>query len=111
MKGHRLIFSFLFFAAVAFAALVGGWQPIKDLKDPNIVEIGEYAVKEYNKRANTDLILVNVVKGEEQVVSGMNYRLILAVTEGKASKKYQAEVWEKAWENFKNLTSFEPVKE
>ncbi|KAJ9184648.1 hypothetical protein P3X46_004352 [Hevea brasiliensis] len=110
MKRHCLLFALLLFAAIASAAVLGGWQPIKNLKDPHVVEIGQFAVEEYNKRSNAHLTLVKLVKGEQQVVSGMNYRLILAVKEGKASKKYEAVVWEKTWENFRNLTSFEPVE-
>ncbi|KAJ4822567.1 hypothetical protein Tsubulata_036735 [Turnera subulata] len=89
------------------AALVGGWKPIKDLKDPHVIEIAEFAVGEYSRQAHAQLKLEKVLKGDTQVVSGVNYRLVLAVKEG--SKRYEAVVWEKSWANFKNLTSFKPV--
>ncbi|KDP21894.1 hypothetical protein JCGZ_03032 [Jatropha curcas] len=109
MSRHCLLLCFLFVVSgAAVAALVGGWQPIKNLNDPHVVEIANYAVGEYNKRSTANLKLGKVVKGETQVVAGTNYRLVLEVNGG-ASKDYEAVVWEKTWENFKNLTSFKPV--
>ncbi|KAJ4835801.1 hypothetical protein Tsubulata_029235, partial [Turnera subulata] len=98
-------------ALTAEAALVGGWKPIKDLKDPHVIEIAEFAVGEYGRQAHAQLKLDKVLKGETQVVSGVNYRLVLAVKqeEGAGSKRYEAIVWEKPWANFKNLTSFKPA--
>lgn len=89
--------------------LVGGWQPIKDISDPHVQEIAEFAVSEHNKLANTTLALSKVVKGETQVVAGVNYRLVLETKDGEAMANYVAVVWEKAWEGFRQLTSFTPV--
>uniref|UniRef100_A0A2P2NS36 Cysteine proteinase inhibitor n=1 Tax=Rhizophora mucronata TaxID=61149 RepID=A0A2P2NS36_RHIMU len=115
MKRHCL-FLCLVFVAAAFAAdvarteaaLVGGWTPITNLSDPHVQEIASYAVREYNHRSNANLKLQRLVKGEKQVVSGIKYRLVLAVKEGGSDKKYQAVVWEKAWEHFRKLISFKP---
>ncbi|XP_065854961.1 cysteine proteinase inhibitor 5 [Euphorbia lathyris] len=115
MKRQSVLLCFFFF--VAFAAgsmrgsgsMPGGWTPIKDLKDPHVAEIAQFAVSEYNNRSKTNLKLQSVVKGETQVVSGANYRLVLAVTGG-GIKKYEAIVWEKPWAHMRNLTSFKPVK-
>ncbi|KAK7859172.1 cysteine proteinase inhibitor 5 [Quercus suber] len=73
--------------------LVGGWQPIKNITEPHVKEIGEYAVEEYNKESKSQLKFVSVVKGETQVVAGTNYRLILATKDGALAKNYQAVVW------------------
>ncbi|KAB1217404.1 Cysteine proteinase inhibitor 5 [Morella rubra] len=89
--------------------LVGGWQPIKNPKDPHVTEIGEFAVAEYNKQTKAGLKFVRVVKGETQVVAGTNYRLVLEAKDRAVAKNYEAVVWEKPWENFRNLTSFKPV--
>ncbi|KAK9091047.1 hypothetical protein Sjap_024224 [Stephania japonica] len=86
----------------------GGWQAV-DPKDPHIVEIGRYAVDEHNKQANTSLKFKSVVKGESQVVAGVNYRLIVAAVHVKNVHNYQAMVYERAWEGFRNLTSFLPL--
>ncbi|KAL9398047.1 hypothetical protein Peur_007008 [Populus x canadensis] len=112
MKRQILTLSLLFIAVtvvVVDAALLGGWSPIKDLKDKHVVEIAEFAVAEHNKEAKSNLMLESIVKGESQVVSGRNYRLVLAV-KGRANAKYQAVVYEKPWENLKRLTSFQPFK-
>ncbi|KAG6641870.1 cysteine proteinase inhibitor 5 [Carya illinoinensis] len=107
--------TFLFLPIFSTAAgprgpLVGGWQPIKNVKDPHVKEIGEFAVSEYNKASSASLKFQNVVKGETQVVSGTNYRLVVVAKDGGVTKNYQAIVWEKPWENFKKLTSFTPVE-
>ncbi|KAK4259110.1 hypothetical protein QN277_005477 [Acacia crassicarpa] len=115
---HGLIFLPLFFLPLCSVAdgkrgmLVGGWSPIKDLKDPHVTEIAKYAVSEYDKRSGETLKFEKVIKGETQVVAGTNYRLVLEAKSGSssASKKYEAVVWEKAWEHFRNLTSFKPVR-
>ena len=91
--------------------LVGGWQPIKNVTEPHVTEIGEFAVEEYNKESKSQLKFLSVVKGETQVVAGTNYRLIVATKDGGLTKNYQAVVWEKTWEHFRNLTSFTPVND
>ncbi|CAH8383348.1 unnamed protein product [Eruca vesicaria subsp. sativa] len=97
------------------AAPMGGWSPISDVKDPHIVEIGEFAVSEYNKQNTAGLRFVEVVSGECQVVDGMMYRLIVAVNEGIGiaglgeRKKYEAVVWEKPGSKTMNLKSFKHV--
>lgn len=60
---------------------LGAWQPIKDLNDPHVREIGEFAVSEHNKEVEHDqkLSLRRVVRGETQVVAGINFRLLLEV--------------------------------
>ncbi|RDX87144.1 Cysteine proteinase inhibitor 5, partial [Mucuna pruriens] len=88
---------------------LGSWTPIKNLDDPHVKEIADYAVTEYDKRSGEKLKLEKVIKGESQVVAGINYRLTLAASDGSSSNKYVAVVWEKLWLHFRNLTSFTPV--
>ncbi|OVA20061.1 Proteinase inhibitor I25 [Macleaya cordata] len=89
--------------------LTGDWSPIKDVKDPHIVEIGQFAVKEYNEKTKTGLKFDQVISGESQVVSGINYKLVLKAKEGSSENNYEAIVWEKVWMGFRNLTSFRRV--
>ncbi|XP_022724248.1 cysteine proteinase inhibitor 5-like [Durio zibethinus] len=105
-----LLFLPLLFSDARKDALLGGWTPIENVKDPHVTEIAKFAVAEYNKQSKTSLKLLKVIKGETQVVAGTNYRLVLKATDGSATKAYEAVVWEKAWQNFRNLTSFNPVK-
>ncbi|CAA0815415.1 Cysteine proteinase inhibitor 5 [Striga hermonthica] len=106
------ILSFLFASAAEGAsgrgALVGGWKSIEDLKDPEVVRIAKFAVAQHNKEASTNLSFVDVVKGESQVVSGTNYRLVISAVDGGAGapRNYTAVVWSKPWEKFVKLISF-----
>ncbi|KAL2341368.1 hypothetical protein Fmac_009308 [Flemingia macrophylla] len=114
MGYHSLVFLSLLVLAVGGGAALaeaipGGWSPIKNVTEPHVVEIAKYAVREYDKRSGAKLKLVKVVKGETQVVSGTNYRLVLAAKDGSATANYQAVVWEKPWLHFRNLTSFKPL--
>ncbi|PHU16834.1 Cysteine proteinase inhibitor 1 [Capsicum chinense] len=86
--------------------IVGGWKPITNLTDPEVVEIGKFAVDEHNKEAKTKLEYQEIIKGESQVVSGTNYRLIITAKDGDSPHNYLAEVWNKPWKKFRNLTSF-----
>lgn len=105
-----LLFLPLIFSDARKEAPLGGWRPIKNIKDPHVTEIAKFAVEEYNKQSKGSLKLDKVVKGETQVVAGTNYRLVLQAKEGTADNTYQAVVWEKSWLNVRNLTSFNLVK-
>lgn len=96
-------------AAARTAALVGGWSPIKNISDPHVQEIGKFTVTEHNRLAATNLKFQSVVSGESQVVSGVNYRLVVAAVDGGVSNKYEAVVWEKTWVGFRSLISFRRV--
>ena len=89
--------------------LLGGWKPIKDVKDPHVIEVAEFAVKEHNNESKTELEFESVSKGEKQVVAGTNYRLVIAAKDGGASNNYEAVVWEKLGSAGMSLTSFKRV--
>ncbi|CAE6025909.1 unnamed protein product [Arabidopsis arenosa] len=105
-----LLLSLVLLPLHVFVAALGSWSPISDVKDPHIVKIGEFAVSEYNKQSKSGLKFVTVVSGESQVVSGVNYRLVVAANDGtNPSKNYEAIVLEKPWLKSMNLTSFKPA--
>ncbi|CAA7052076.1 unnamed protein product [Microthlaspi erraticum] len=105
-----LLLSLVLLPLNAFAATrVGGWSPIKNISDPHIIEVGEFAVSEYTRETKSDLNFVTIVSGESQVVAGMNYRLVITANHTGESKNYKAIVWEKPWLKSMNLTSFKPV--
>ena len=93
----------------SFKPMVRGWKLIGDPKEKHMMEIGQFAVTEYNKRSKSSLKFESVEKGETQVVYDTNYQLILVVKDGRSTKKFEAVVWEKPWEHFKSLTSFKPM--
>ncbi|CAH8388718.1 unnamed protein product [Eruca vesicaria subsp. sativa] len=81
-KAFLLLLSLVLPLYVIAVARVGGWSPISDVTDPLVVEIGVFAVSEYNKQSKSGLKFVTVVSGESQVVAGTNYRLLLTVDGG-----------------------------
>ena len=110
-----LIFLYIFFLGAATAAagrgpLLGGYSKIKNLKDPHILDVGKFAVTENNKKTGGKLAFLRLVSGKQQVVAGMNYNLVIEATDGSAKRKYEAVVYERAWENIMSLTSFKKLK-
>lgn len=91
--------------------IVGGWKPIKNVNDPHIQELGRWAVSEHVKQASDGLVFSKVVSGEEQVVAGTNYKLVIQVTKGGGAGKsatYGAVVYEKL-DKTRQLLSFNPA--
>jgi hypothetical protein len=91
---------------------VGGWGPIPNVGDAHIQKLGAWALGKAKERhlANNMLRFRRVVRGEQQVVSGMNYRLVIdAAYPSGRSAQYVAEVYEQSWTNTRRLTSFKPV--
>ena len=99
------------YAVVPAMAMPGGWQPIENINDPDIQELGRWAVAEHVKQANDGIKFKKVVKGAVQVVNGFNYRLIIHALNGDGKDAaYKAEVFEEAKPNArKQLVSFSPV--
>ncbi|XP_034577296.1 cysteine proteinase inhibitor 8 [Setaria viridis] len=97
-------------AARVAPQIVGAWKPIKDVSDPHIQELGGWAVSEHVKQANDGLRFGKVVSGEELVVSGMNYKLVIEATDGAGkSATYGAAVYEQEWTKTRQLLAFEPA--
>ncbi|XWS49481.1 hypothetical protein CRYUN_Cryun12cG0007200 [Craigia yunnanensis] len=105
-----LVFPPFVFSNVRRETLWGGWEPIKDINDPHVREVAEFAVSEYNKQSKASLKLKSVVKVEKQVV--INYKLDLETSDGTTAdaKEYEVVFWEKAEVNSGSLTSFKPIQ-
>ncbi|CAI9270891.1 unnamed protein product [Lactuca saligna] len=88
------------------APLTGGWRPIPNVAAPTVVDIGKFAVDEHNKNDHTSLKFEKVTKGESQVVAGMNYKLTITAEDGSVNNNYEAVVWVKPWQKFRQLVSF-----
>ncbi len=83
--------------------IVGGRTPAVVTK-PEVVAAAHFAVAEQAKlmrkeqeTAAAKLGLVAIMSAEEQVVSGMNYHLMLKVKLNGMLKKAEATVWWQAW--------------
>jgi cystatin-C len=111
MKFQSLVL-FLLVLLVSIArnqAIPGGYTPIKDINDPYVIEIARFAVNEYNKREGAKLEFNKVIKGESQVVAGVNYRLDLSANNSSISNNYEAVVLDVPFKHSRNLISFKPV--
>eukprot|EP00475_Leptophrys_vorax_P030891 TRINITY_DN46611_c0_g1_i1.p2 TRINITY_DN46611_c0_g1~~TRINITY_DN46611_c0_g1_i1.p2 ORF type:complete len:124 (+),score=11.94 TRINITY_DN46611_c0_g1_i1:59-430(+) len=98
--------------ATAVMSMPGAPKAVDGAANSAEVEsIAKFAVDEHNKKQNSALRLVSVVSASKQVVAGVltRVRLMVAEGEGGAHAEYEASVWEKPWEGFKELQSFEPV--
>ncbi|PWA45291.1 cystatin [Artemisia annua] len=95
-------------AALGEGTLLGGWKPIPNVTDPAIVDIGKFAIDEHNNNSQASLEFRKVVRGQSQVVAGMNYNLTIAALDGDdhVENNYVAIVWIKPWEQFRRLVSF-----
>ncbi|CAN6486364.1 unnamed protein product [Victoria cruziana] len=93
------------------SSVLGGFQPITDVKnDKHVQELGKFAVAEYNKEHQADLVFVVVVEAQSQVVAGANYRLLIEVLrEDHLVEFYKAVVYERPWEKVRTLKSFASV--
>jgi hypothetical protein len=67
-------------------------------------------VAEHVKRANDGLKFGRVVSGEDQIVAGMNYFLLIQAINGDGENGiYKARVYEQSWTNTRELVSFGPA--
>ncbi|KAK9125053.1 hypothetical protein Scep_013899 [Stephania cephalantha] len=67
--------------------------------------IGRFAVAEHNKVARTHLKFEGVLKGETQIVEGINYRLTIRAINRELIHNYEARVFDDL-KGHKNLVSF-----
>lgn len=74
--------------------VVGGYSKA-DVKDKEVVEAGQFAVKEQAKKTNSKIELIKVVRADRQVVAGMNYKLRLEIKTGDQLSLVNVVVWKK----------------
>ncbi|KAF8082353.1 hypothetical protein N665_0831s0016 [Sinapis alba] len=78
----------------------GDWGPIRDVKDPHVIKIGQFAVFEYNKQSKYVLKFMNIVR-----VFGINYRLVVEANydSNNVGTMYEAVVLDQPWMKKMNL--------
>ncbi|GFP99821.1 cysteine proteinase inhibitor 6 [Phtheirospermum japonicum] len=112
--------AFYLFQVAASAAVIGGskilgdWKPIKNLTDPSVVKIANFAVAEHNQQPKaTKLEFVSITKGERQVVAGFNYKLLISAKESGAESTepdyYSTTVYERIGGKLMKLISFQKL--
>ncbi|KAL8228239.1 hypothetical protein R6Q57_015823 [Mikania cordata] len=85
---------------------VGNWLEIASPDDPAVIDIGEFAVDEHNKDTNDTLKFERVIKGDTQIVGGMNWRLTIEVEDVQVVKDCEILVYEQPWQNVRKLVNF-----
>ncbi|RZC62056.1 hypothetical protein C5167_023809 [Papaver somniferum] len=104
----------IFLSYSSVNALPGGITEIKDVKtNKEVQDLGKFSVDEYNlkfkKGEEGSLTFQEVVKGQKQVVAGMQYFLKVSAMENGTPKLFDAVVVVKAWETpADRLISFDP---
>ncbi|CAA7399317.1 unnamed protein product [Spirodela intermedia] len=94
-------------AASRKPAFLGSYEPIENPQDAHIQALAKFAVRRHNKDSGETLVLTRVLGGQQQVVKGMNYRLVIGA-EGYSGAEdlYLAVVYEMGWKNYRELTAF-----
>lgn len=108
MKRFSLILSVVLVLSIAYdstaAQNVGGYRAVSPAS-PEANAAARFAVRAHKQKASGDVSLVSLVKAEQQVVAGTNYRLCLKVKDKEQIKEASAVVFR----NLKNryaLTSW-----
>ncbi|VAH88032.1 unnamed protein product [Triticum turgidum subsp. durum] len=95
-------------------ALKSKWQPIKNITNPHVQDLGTWAVVKYGMVSNSRLHFKQVVSGEVQrMTEGMNYRLDVQVSRmDHKDAMYKAGVLEedKPLSTIRKLVSFAKAK-
>ncbi len=79
-------------AQTAKAQIAGGYGSV-DTKDPQVRAAARYAVAVENKKIRSGVVFILLVKAEQQVVAGMNYKMCLKVRNGKRIRYATAVVY------------------
>ncbi|CAJ1971910.1 unnamed protein product [Sphenostylis stenocarpa] len=74
-----------------------------------IENLARFAVDQYNKDQNANLVFVRVIHAKQQVVEGFLFYITLEAKDGDEKKVYEAKVWERSWLNSTELLEFKPV--
>lgn len=88
-----------------------GWKPVVDISDRLVIDIGKFAVYEYDQNNHKDLVFQNVTEGAyKDVKEGTQYWLVITVRDNDSTLNpnpvYQAIVFRRPWDRFKKLLSF-----
>ncbi|KAG5000441.1 hypothetical protein AAZX31_08G166600 [Glycine max] len=100
--------------------LLGRWSPIKNINDPKVIEIANYAIATFDKRFGTKKKLEKMIEGETRtveglkyktrIVAGMDYFLIFRANDEYGEfQNYGATVRVIESLHFRNLTGFVPA--
>ncbi|KAJ3697805.1 hypothetical protein LUZ61_001510 [Rhynchospora tenuis] len=79
--------------------LIGGWQPIENITDSHVQELGNYAVSEHNRQSGDNLEFLYVMSGATQfdeATGSMKYGLDIEARDAEGNVgHYRALVYER----------------
>ncbi|XP_071689080.1 cysteine proteinase inhibitor 5-like [Rutidosis leptorrhynchoides] len=88
---------------------VGNWLEIARLDDPAVLEVGQFAVNAYNTNTTSTFRFQRVVRGDTQIVGGINWRLTVEVEDFDLFRNCEVFVYDQPWRHVKELKSFKIV--
>ncbi|XP_047341205.1 cysteine proteinase inhibitor 12-like [Impatiens glandulifera] len=90
------------------STLLGGLRDslTSEQNSAEIDELARFAVDDHNKKQNSLIQFVKVVKAQEQVVAGTLHHLTIEAVDGGNKKLYDTKIWVKPWMNFKEVQEF-----
>lgn len=78
------------------AVMAGGYSTISPT-DSYVAKAAQVAVETQASRSKQQIQLLEVLDAKQQVVSGVNYELLLSVNMDQQPKRVKAVVWWQAW--------------
>ncbi|KAI7728218.1 hypothetical protein M8C21_032612 [Ambrosia artemisiifolia] len=91
-------------------SILGGITEVKDNDNSvDFDELAKFAIAEHNKKENAALEFGKVIEKKQQAVQGTMYYIKVEANDGGEKKTYEAKVWVKLWENFKELQELKLV--
>ena len=91
--------------AAAQVVMTGGYSDTS-VSSKDVKRAAKFAVKERRLRTGNTVKLVEVIKAEQQVVAGMNYRLVLRVADKRGRRSTATVVVYEALKNKLSLTDW-----
>ena len=92
-------------------ALVGGGYAEADINQADIKDAAIFAIDSKNSQLppNDNNQLLSIVSAQTQVVAGINYRLILSLSQHGQPARYEIIVFNQSWTQTKQITSFRDI--
>ncbi|XP_037579899.2 salivary cystatin-L2 [Dermacentor silvarum] len=125
MKATIGVFVVATITVQCYAHMVGGWTEHNPSSDPKYLKLAHFAIAQQTAGLTHYSTVLRLLKVETQVVAGVNYKLIFetapsncAIADGpysiehckpttdQASAACTAIIYERPWDNYRELTSF-----
>lgn len=82
--------------------MVGGFKTVS-VKDQGVVNATNFAMNKIAEDEEMDLTLLSILKAEQQVVQGMNYKVLFKTSYADGGEKYDLCINAKVYRSLKNI--------